>query len=124
MVVQLVVVTKEEFPSLILATQKKALTYISVFMVAICAYLTLVQGIVYGEFTPAFTAIGILLLAALLSPMIYFYFSYIEEPEYFDPFTLDLKDSRLIHPVSIEDKYIAAYEKELEECDDKNSPPY
>ena len=126
MIEQLCEATKEAVPDFIV----KCLEHVSVpagcVMVGICLYITIKDGLVGDKFTATFTAIGLILLAAILTPALYFYLRNIEDSETSNPFVLDLKANTGLTLRLAED---AQYENVMKELDDhpserKNSPPY
>lgn len=125
MIHQLCDMTKEAFPLL----ETKCLEHVSipasVIMVGICLYLTIKDGLVGDNFTPAFTAIGLVLLAVILSPAVYYYLRFNEEGENDDPYQVDLKATNSLMLRLAEDTHYAHVMRELEDHrSDKESPPY
>lgn len=123
MIAQIVIVTKEKYPTHIVFCQQYLLVPISWVMVFICFYITLKDGIIDQKFSATFMAYGIIILAFIIAPIALFYLRDIEDIENRDPYVLDLKANQLALPIGAEDQYFHAAEKELKELNENNDSP-
>ena len=115
MIRQLVESSKEGYPEYTVKCLKYLSILISSIMLKIAMFLVIRDGIWKGDFSPTFIVIGLLMLAATVSPVVYYYYKYKSEPENEDPYVIDLKESPLSTPLVAEDKHYDTVLKELED---------
>ena len=88
---KLMAVTEEEIPKQDMYCLDYSSFWVMCVMLAVCVYLTFRDGIFGEKFTAGFSLAGIIILALMLLPPIYYFILHSDEPVHTDPYsgTLD-----------------------------------
>src|SRR3990167_1613035 len=82
--------TGESFPKFELQALQTLGLPVTVAMIGICMYMTIINGIIHNTFTLTFMLIGICITTVAVLPGVYYYWRYKDSADIEDPYTYDL----------------------------------